>query len=247
VRISLIAAVALTAAPAGWADTTATYTYDALGRVSQVLHTDGSRVVYQYDLANNRTQAAKIPAGAAIAPVANAIAVTTASGTAATVNPLSSDSDPNGLRLSLTSINTPTAPAHGTATFSGSSITYTPASGYSGADSFSYTITNTANISSTGLINMTVQAAASPPSCKTQVIKITGVASTVTVTETVTAAQITNLCTDAAGYSLTVTSPSVPDSFTVAYGALVVVNYTVSDGHGNTASSTITYNRPSTN
>jgi len=51
-----------------------------------------------------------------------------------------------------------TQPTHGTlGTLSGAGVTYTPANGYSGADSFSFTVTN-AGGSSTGLISITVGA-----------------------------------------------------------------------------------------
>jgi outer membrane autotransporter protein len=51
------------------------------------------------------------------------------------------------------------APAHGTATASGMSITYTPASGYTGPDSFTYTATNLDGTSAPATVTVTV----SPP------------------------------------------------------------------------------------
>lgn len=50
------------------------------------------------------------------------------------------------------------APAHGSATASGTGISYTPAAGYSGTDQFSYTAKNAAGISQPGTITVTVSA-----------------------------------------------------------------------------------------
>ncbi len=50
------------------------------------------------------------------------------------------------------------APAHGSATASGTSIIYTPTQGYSGTDHFSYTATNLAGVSQPGTITVTVTA-----------------------------------------------------------------------------------------
>ena len=63
--------------------------------------------------------------------------VTLATGVATSISVLSNDSDPDGNKLSIASV---TVPSHGTAVISGNTITYTPTSGFSGVDSFSYTI-----------------------------------------------------------------------------------------------------------
>lgn len=53
----LIAALALLSTPAcGLASTTATYQYDAIGRVIQATYSDGTTVNYYYDSTGNRTQ-----------------------------------------------------------------------------------------------------------------------------------------------------------------------------------------------
>jgi len=48
------------------------------------------------------------------------------------------------------------SPTHGTASASGTSITYTPVAGYAGSDSFTYTATNTSGTSSPAIININV-------------------------------------------------------------------------------------------
>jgi len=63
-----------------------------------------------------------------------------------------------------------TAPAHGTATASGTSITYTPTTGYAGPDTFTYTASNGAGSSTPANVTITVSpptivyAPANPPS-----------------------------------------------------------------------------------
>ncbi|WP_193752879.1 Ig-like domain-containing protein, partial [Aureimonas ureilytica] len=52
-----------------------------------------------------------------------------------------------------------TPASHGTATASGTSITYTPNTGYSGADSFTYTATNASGTSAPATVSVTVNAA----------------------------------------------------------------------------------------
>lgn len=70
-------------------------------------------------------------------PVAQDDAVTIAMDAAATIGVLANDSDPDGNALSVVSVGTP---AHGTAVVSGNAVVYTPTTGYSGSDSFSYTV-----------------------------------------------------------------------------------------------------------
>jgi hypothetical protein len=55
-----------------------------------------------------------------------------------TISVLANDSDPDGNPLTFTAA---TQGAHGTVTFTITSVTYTPVSTYSGTDSFTYTIT----------------------------------------------------------------------------------------------------------
>jgi len=86
-------------------------------------------------------------------PVANPVSATVAYGS--TNNPIT---------LNLTggtpsSVAVATGAAHGTAVASGTSITYTPAAGYAGPDSFSYTATNASGTSAPATATITV----SPP------------------------------------------------------------------------------------
>ena len=100
----------------------------------------------------------KVTVGAAPnrAPTAVTDTVTTNYGAAVTINALSNDTDPENDTLTVTGN---TQASNGTVTRSGNTFTYTPRSGFSGADSFSYTISDGKGNSATGTVNITVGAA----------------------------------------------------------------------------------------
>lgn len=96
------------------------------------------------------TQSLTITEPPPAAPTAGPVSATVAYGSSA--NSIS-------LRLSggvPTSVAVTTAPAHGTASVSDTRITYTPDTGYSGADSFSYTATNGSGTSAPATVTITV-------------------------------------------------------------------------------------------
>lgn len=86
-------------------------------------------------------------------PTANADNATTPAGVAVTIPVLVNDTD-DGTPAAL-SITGVTSPAHGTAVISGTGIVYTPATGFSGTDSFTYTITDGQD-SATATVSVTV-------------------------------------------------------------------------------------------
>ncbi|AEM49468.1 outer membrane autotransporter barrel domain protein [Stenotrophomonas maltophilia JV3] len=88
-----------------------------------------------------------------VPPVANPVSATVAYGSAS-----------NPITLNITggipaSVAVGTQATHGTATASGTSITYTPTAGYAGPDSFTYTATNAGGTSAPATVTITV----SPP------------------------------------------------------------------------------------
>ncbi len=95
-----------------------------------------------------------VPTSTNKAPLAVNDAVWTPAGIAASINVLANDNDPdNGpLPLSLVSVTTP---AHGTAAVAGNTVLYTPTAGYSGADAFSYRLTD-GDLQATGAVAVTV-------------------------------------------------------------------------------------------
>ena len=81
-------------------------------------------------------------------------AATTAENTATTIAVLANDTDVESDSLSVSSV---TMPAHGTATINaGGTITYAPAANYSGADSFSYTVSDGNGGTATASVSVTV-------------------------------------------------------------------------------------------
>ncbi len=86
-----------------------------------------------------------------VAPVASSSSATVAyNAAAATISLNLSGGAPTSLAIG-------TAPAHGTATVSGTTISYQPTEGYAGPDSFSYTATNSGGTSALATVTIAVQ------------------------------------------------------------------------------------------
>ncbi|MGD0274383.1 MAG: Ig-like domain-containing protein, partial [Gaiellaceae bacterium] len=176
-------------------------------------------------------------------PTANNDAASTVADTPVTVNVLVNDTDPDGDALTVTGHTDPT---HGSVDCSlGSSCTYTPASGYTGSDSFDYTISDGHGGSDTATVNITVTA----PS-NSAPIAINDIASTLANTP-VTVSVLAN-DSDPDGDTLTVTDHTTPThglvscsttacTYTPAsgYTGSDSFDYTISDGNGHTATATV--------
>lgn len=78
----------------------------------------------------------------------------TRQGVAVTINVLANDTDANGNPLTITSVS---KPQHGTATFSGGSITHTPNPTFAGMDTFSYFVSNGVGGTAVGSVTITVR------------------------------------------------------------------------------------------
>ncbi len=88
------------------------------------------------------------------APLAVADSVSALRETPTVINVLANDSDPNNFPFSLQSVTTP---GQGSAVLNkDGTITYTPAVNFLGADSFQYTISNSAGLTATASVNVTV-------------------------------------------------------------------------------------------
>ena len=85
------------------------------------------------------------------APVANAQSVSTTVGVAKVITLTGTDADGNALTYAIVG-----NPAHGTLSGSGATRTYTPAAGYSGADSFTFTVSDGAATSPAATVSLSV-------------------------------------------------------------------------------------------
>jgi uncharacterized repeat protein (TIGR02543 family) len=88
------------------------------------------------------------------APVANDDSATTPQDTPVTIPVLGNDSDADGDSLSITAVSTP---VHGTTIINpDKTVTYTPAAGWYGSDSFTYTISDGHNGTASATVNIAV-------------------------------------------------------------------------------------------
>ena len=141
-------------------------------------------------------------------------------------------------------------PAHGTATITGSEISYTPAAGYSGADSFTYTISDGRGGTASASVAVTVNPAVDPNQAPIAVDDDGGVLKGYEVDIDVLAND-----SDPDGDTLSViavehTGPGIATitinaDNTVHYQSIHgysgpdTFEYTISDGHGGTAKATV--------
>ena len=140
-----------TAAPTLPLDGTITYTPGAFVGTTTFTYT-------VQDSAANTSNAATVTVTVAAAPVAVTDTASTNQNTLVAINILANDTTAAGLFLNPASV-IPTAPAHGTISVNPSTgvVTYTPTAGYSGADSFTYTVKdNLGVISNIATVNITV-------------------------------------------------------------------------------------------
>jgi len=185
---------------------------------------------------NSPNATVTVTVGVPAAPTVSAKTLVVAPATAGTVNLA-----PSGV---WTSVSLVSNASHGTASVNSSTgvATYTSVTGYNGSDSFTFKATGPGGTSGNGTVNVTINTA---PVCSSQTNTIGGLPVYATATVGLSASQALALCTDANGDALTVTSPALPYSTTLAVGqASVTIPFTVSDGKGGTGSGSVTYKRP---
>ena len=178
-------------------------------------------------------------------PVAVADATNTLKNAAVTINVLANDSDPNGYALTLQSV---TQPANGTAAISGTNILYTPTTGFTGTDAFSYTIFDGYFDTATATVTVTVN----PPNPPTLV-------NDTATTKQNTPVTIPVLANDTDPYSLplsiqSITQPARGSAVLAGTNVVYTPNnywygldtftYTAGDGYGPNATATVSVSTP---
>ncbi|MFZ3008748.1 MAG: Ig-like domain-containing protein, partial [Phenylobacterium sp.] len=179
-----------------------------------------------------------------LAPVAANDTATAEFNTATTVSPLANDTDANGDTLSVASVG---SPSHGTTSVSsGTTILYTPTTGYSGSDSFSYTISDGRGASATATISMTVRTLNHAPVAVNDTTSTpSNVAQTFDPRTNDTDPDGDNLTVSAVGTpghgTVTIGSGGANVVYTAAVGYLGAdsFTYTVSDGRGGSSIATV--------
>ena len=113
-------------------------------------------------------------------PTANAQSVTVQTNTATSITLTGSDDDSPTLPLTYTVV---TQPTHGALTGTAPNVTYTPTGGYTGPDSFTFTVSNGTNTSAAGTVTITVNG--STPIANSQSVTVpNNTATSITLTGT---------------------------------------------------------------
>jgi subtilisin family serine protease len=169
----------------------------------------------------------------------------------ASIDVVANDIDPDGGALTVTTLG---QPAHGSTSLAADgTVTYVPASNYNGPDSFGYTIADSIGFTDSATVSVTVTATNDAP---------TAAADTATTNEdTAVAIDVVANDTDIDLDTLTPSAVSAPDLGSAAiapdgkivytpppnYSGPDAFSYTVSDGHGGSASAPVSVNVTSVN
>ncbi|MDE2337483.1 MAG: tandem-95 repeat protein [Alphaproteobacteria bacterium] len=146
-------------------------------------------------------------------PAANPDSFTGTENHAVTGNVLTNDTDPNGLALSVTAGTFATAHGGSVVMNANGTFTYTPAANFTGTDSFTYTLNDSAGLTATGTATLGIAAASlSPPVAAPD--SFTGAENHV-----ITGNVLTN-DTDQNGLALSV----APGTFATAHGGILLIS-----------------------
>jgi hypothetical protein len=176
-------------------------------------------------------------------PLAQADSASTTEGVAITLDALANDSDADGDALAVSAVTTP---AHGSAVASGGNILYTPAAGFSGVDTFSYTVSDGRGGSAGATVTITVGASANASPFARDDVASTGFGNSVVI-------DVLANDSDTDGDSLSIASVGSPAHGTASVSGQRILympapgfsgsdsfTYVVDDGHGGNATATIT-------
>ncbi|WP_180977433.1 putative Ig domain-containing protein [Janthinobacterium sp. ROICE36] len=169
-----------------------------------------------------------------LAPIAANVSATVAYGSGATVMPLSLSGG------AATSVALASAASHGTATVSGTSISYTPTAGYSGPDSFTYTASNSGGTSAQATVTITVTPNAPIAGNVSATVAYGSGATVIPLSLSGGAATSVALASAASHGTATVSGTSISYTPTAGYSGPDSFTYTASNSGGTSAQATVT-------
>ena len=179
-----------------------------------------------------------ITVGVPAAPTATAKAVSTAYNTAASIDLTGSITG-----VDITAVTIGAAPAHGTASVSGETVTYTPSSTYyGGSDSFTYTVTNPGGTSSAATVTITVGAPAVPIVAAKSVTTAYNTAASIDLISSISGVDITGVTIGTAPMHGTVSVSGETVTYTPSptyYGGSDSFTYTATNPGGTSSAATV--------
>ena len=161
------------------------------------------------------------------------------------IDVLANDSDPDGDTLTITAVS---APAHGTAVIDGTGVAYTPAADYLGSDRFTYTISDGHGGNATATVSISVETPNQPPIAGSLSVRVAkGASIDIPVLQAASDPDGDALTVIAVNHTgpLTINNVTINADNTVHYQSVHGMfgqdyfEYTVSDGHGGTATGTV--------
>ncbi len=236
-RLSLLLVLALTTLLAS--AQSATFQYDALGRVISAAYPNGAIVSYEYDANGNRTEMEIVLGNHG--PDAIDDTASKAAASISTLSVLSNDTDADSHPLVITAISTPSRGGTATAINGATQISYT--AGAVGTETFHYTISDGNGGFDTASVIVTVTNTP-PDAVNDAYTKTSGSTSTLTVLVNDTDANghalvITSVTTPSAGGTALRISNNTEVSYTAGAVGTETFSYTISDGNAGTDTATV--------
>jgi hypothetical protein len=177
------------------------------------------------------------------APVAVDDTATVVEDTATSIVVLANDTDADGDTLSVSSVTTP---AHGTAVVNADqTVTYTPNTNYTGADSFSYTIDDGQGGSATANVSVTVTAVNDLPVATNDAATVVqGAATPIAVLSNDTDADgdtlaVSSVTTPANGAAVLNADQTITYTSNAGFSGVDSFSYTIGDGQGGSATAQV--------
>ncbi|MHC5797936.1 Ig-like domain-containing protein [Lacisediminihabitans sp. FW035] len=172
----------------------------------------------------------------AVRPAATGDALTVTAGVPATVNAATLTGNDLGSGLTVTAV---TSATHGTVSLVAGVVTFTPASGFSGNATFSYTATDASGQNVTATVAVTVLPSAAPDTRSTTAgIEVVTATAALLANDLGTALAVTTVGNPVGG-TVSLVSGIVHFVPAAGFSGQAAFDYTVTDGAGNTATTTV--------